>query len=315
MLKINKVLQIMDLNKQKYGIGIVVAVITPLKKDGSIDQKGLQTIITHCIDGGVHGIFVLGTTGEGPCFIQRERIEAISTAKRLTKENIPLYVGVMDTSTSRVKENIKIAEDNGADILVVTPPYYLSSKTQDEIVRHIESCAEYASVPVIGYNIPQCTHSNIELSTMKRIMDIDNVIGLKDSSGDWEQFQKEIFLKKEKDMDFNLLMGAEDLAGIAMLMGADGCVSGVGNYAPKLIVEMYEKAKAGDVRAVKRLQHKASRLRMTCFAGDFWLAGLKYACSALGLCEGYVSPSFPNLTKHQKEKVKGILKEEGILNQ
>lgn len=301
----------MNPKKEKYGKGVVVAIITPLRKDGEVDEESLKRIIRHCITGGVHGIFVLGTTGEGPCFAQKQKEKIISTSKRLTGENIPLYVGVMDSSTIRVRENIICAEDNGADILVVTPHYYLSSGNQDEIVRHIKDCAEYASVPVMAYNIPQCTNINIELSTVRKIMDMDNVIGLKDSSGNWEQFQKEIFLKK--DISFKLLMGAEDLAGIAMLMGADGCVSGVGNYAPRLIVEMYEKAKAGDVKAVKKLQHKASRLRMTCFAGDFWLAGLKYACSALGLCEGYVSPPFPNLTESQKEKVRNILMEEGLL--
>lgn len=301
----------MDSKKAKYGIGVVVAVITPLKKDGQIDEKSLERIINHCISAGVHGIFVLGTTGEGPCFTLKKKEKIISTAKRLTGENIPLYVGVMDSSTNRVKENIKCAEDNGADILVVTPVYYFGSKNQDEIVTHIETSAQYASVPVMAYNIPQTTYVNITLETVERIIGLDNVIGLKDSFGDWEQFQKEIFMKEKKS--FKLLMGAEDLAGIAVLMGAEGCVTGVGNYAPELIVQMYEEAKAGNIKAVKELQHRASRLRTTFFAGDFWLAGLKYNCFLLGLCEEYVSLPFQPMTDPQKTKIRDTLIEEGLL--
>lgn len=300
----------MDSKREKYGRGVTVAVITPLKKDRSIDRKGLETIINHDISGGVHGIFVLGTTGEGPCFTEKDRVEIIRTARKVTPESIPLYVGVMDTSTRRVKENIILAQDNGADIVVVTPPYFLSVRPgkQDEIIRHMELSAKYANVPVIAYNIPQCTYVNIELPTVRRILEIDNVIGLKDSSGDWEQFQKEIFLKNE--INFKLQMGAEDLAGAALLMGADGCVSGVGNYEPGLIVQMYEEAKQGKIEKVKQLQRKAARLRETCFVGEFWLSGLKYACSALGLCEEYVSEPFPRLTEAQKQEVRNILKRE-----
>ncbi|NOZ64514.1 MAG: dihydrodipicolinate synthase family protein [Caldiserica bacterium] len=300
----------MSLKEEKYGIGVIVPVITPLKKDGRIDHKGLERIIKHGITGGVHGIFVLGTTGEGPCFTGKERGEIIKTARKVTGEDIPLYAGVMDTSARRVMENISIAQDAGADVVVVTPPYYLSSGSQDEIVRHMELSAQYAKVPVIAYNIPQCTHVNIELPTVRKILEIDNIIGLKDSSGDWEQFQKEIFLKSE--MDFKLQMGAEDLAGIALLMGADGCVSGVGNYEPRLIVRMYNEAKQGNVDKVKELQHKAAELRRAFTSSNFWLAGLKYICSVLGFCEEYVSDPFPQLTEEQKEKVIAILKEEDI---
>lgn len=300
----------MNPKRKKYGSGVVAVVITPLKRSGQVDRKSLERIIRYCIAGGVHGIFVLGSTGEGPCLIQSEKIKVIKMAKEITTENIPLYVGVMDSSTNRVKENIKVAEDNGADIVVVTPHYYLSSKSQDEIIRHIESCAKYTSVPLMVYNIPQNTNIDISLTAIEKILTIKNVIGLKDSSGNWEKFQKIIFLKKR--IDFKLLMGAEDLAGVAMLMGADGCVSGISNFAPELVVQMYEAARKGNVNKVRMLQFKASRLREVCFAGDFWLAALKYTCSLLGLCEEYISLPFQPLTEVQKEKVRKILIEERL---
>jgi len=303
---------VMDSKRKKYGNGVVVALITPLKKNRQVDGKSLERIVSHCIAGGVQGIFVLGTTGEGTCFTQKEREKVISTVKSLTGETVPLYVGVMDSSANKVKQNIKWAENNGADIVVVTPHFYLSSKVQDEIVKHIEICATYASVPAMAYNIPQTTNVNITPEIAEKLMSLDNVMGLKDSSGNWEQFQKEIFLKGKSS--FKLLMGAEDLAGIAMLMGADGCVTGIGNYEPGLIVRMYEEANQGNVEKVKQLQHKATRLRMACFAGDFWLAGLKYACSVVGLCEEYVSLPFQSLTDSQKAKVRNILREEGVLS-
>jgi 4-hydroxy-tetrahydrodipicolinate synthase len=107
-------------------------------------------------------------------------------------------------------------------------------------------------------------------------------------------------------------MGAEDLAGIALLMGADGCVSGVGNFEPELIVRMYEQARQDNVGQVKELQYKAARLRTAFASSKFWLSGLKYICSLLGLCEEYISEPFPYLTEEQKEKVRAILKEEDI---
>lgn len=300
----------MDSKEKKYGSGVVAVIITPLKRNGQLDKESLERIIRHCIAGGVHGVFVLGTTGEGSCLTQEQKKTVISAAKSITGESIPLYVGVMDSSTNRVKENIRVAEDNGADIAVVTPHYYLASKSQDEITRHMKSCAKYTSVPLMVYNIPQTTNIDIALTTIEEILTVENIIGIKESSGNWEKFQKLIFLKER--IDFKLLMGAEDLAGIAMLMGADGCISGISNFVPNLVVQMYEAARKGDINRVKKLQFKASRLREVSFAGDLWLAGFKYACSLLGLCQEYLSLPLQPLTEKQKGKVRKILIEEGF---
>lgn len=297
--------------KENYGIGVVVAVITPLKKDGPVDGKSLEKIVHRCLSGGVHGIFVLGTTGEGTSFTLSQKEEIINTARRSIKKDVPLYAGVMDSSSGRVKENIRCAESNGADILVVTPHYYLGQNSQEEIIRHVETCAKYARIPIMAYNIPQCTHINISLPTVKKLLEIDNVIGLKDSSGDWEQFQKEIFLKN--DRDFKLLIGAEELFGVSLLMGADGCVPGIANYYPELLVELYEESKRGNSKKVKELQRQITALRQIILDCGAWLSGLKYICFTLGLCEEYTSSPLRPLTASQKSIIRSSLKTEGLL--
>ncbi len=297
--------------KKTLGTGVVIAVITPLKGDGSVDEEGLAAVINHCVSGGVHGIFVLGTTGSGPCLRNRDKAAVIETARKATPGHIPFYIGASDTSTSRVKDNISIAQDNGADVAVVTAPYYLTSKTQDEIVRHMDLCAQYASIPLMAYNIPWYVGVQIALPTVRRIVQLDNIIGLKDSEGDWEQFQKEIYLKEE--LGFKLLLGAEDVFGAGMLMGADGCVSGIGNYLPKLVVRMYEAAVARDAEKVRGLQARAARLRVANSVGEMWLATTTYICSLYGLCEEHMCEPFSPLTEAQKEQVRSILAAEDAL--
>ncbi|NIA06081.1 MAG: hypothetical protein GWP14_00330 [Actinobacteria bacterium] len=297
--------------KNKLGVGVIVPVITPLASDGDIDQQGLERVISHCMAAGVHGILILGSAGEGICFRSRQRQRIINAAKRVTENHIPLYVGVFDASTSLVREKIKSAEGNGADAVVVTPHYYLRSRNQDEIVRHMEICAANATVPVLAYNNEGTVHVNIAAQTFKKIMAIENVIGLKESTQDWKQFESELALRG--NTGFKVIAGGQSILGMAMLAGADGCMSGVANYAPNLVVELYDAARKQDAKKVLMLQSKVMRLDEATHAGDFFLAGIKYACSLLGLCHDYLSEPFERLTNPQKEVVRIALQQEGLI--
>ena len=298
-------------NRCDPGVGVIVPAVTPLLRDGNVDHESLERVVGNCLDAGVSGIFVLGSAGEGVCLDWEQKQQVIRTAKRLTGGRVPLYAGALEPGTRRVKDGIRLAQDSGADVVVVTPHYYLRSANQDEIVRHLELCAAVASVPVLAYNNPGTVYVNMAPATVAKVMAIDNVIGLKESTRDWEQFQAELTLTE--GTDFRLIIGGQPILGRALLAGADGCISGVGNYAPQLITRIHAEAGRGNTEAVQELQDAVMRLDEATHAGDFFLAGIKYACSLLGLCEEHLSEPFQVLTEPQKQIVERGLSKEGLL--
>ena len=168
--------------KQKL-FGVVPPIITPVDEYERVDEKGLRLLIDHCIDHGIHGIFVCGSNGECMALTQAERDRAIRIALDECAGRVPVIAGVMDSSTKRVIENVKRFEDMGGQTAVVTPVFYARHATQDETVRHFEDISAATEADLMIYNIPMFTGQNLTADTVIRISQIDRVTGVRESPG------------------------------------------------------------------------------------------------------------------------------------
>ena len=287
--------------------GVIPPIITPLNEDYTIDEKGLKKVIDNCIKGGVHGIFVLGSAGEGMNFNQKERNRAIKTAVEHVGNRVPLFCGVLDTATAKIIDNIKAAEQMGAKYVVATPSFYYDNVSQNEIVRHFEQICNSTRLKVISYNLPGLTHVNMLPETILEISKIDNLIAHKESYGNWEQFQNLLFILEDKD--FPVITGGEELIGVSILFGSKGCVPCGGSFYPKLYVRLYELAVAKKVDEIYKYQKTIAYLGSAIEAGKSWISGSKYIGKLKNLCKETVSLPIEPLEDSEKNQIEKIIKE------
>ena len=234
-------------------IGVIPPIITPIDEHEKVDEKGLRLLIDHCIEHGIHGIFVCGSNGECMSLTQEQRDRAIKIALDECAGRVPVIAGCMDSSTQRVIENIKRLEDMGGRTAVVTPVFYARHATQEETVRHFEEISKHTSADLMIYNIPPFTGQNLTADTIIKISQIDKVIGVKDTSGNFPAFIK--LLNHFRGTDFLVHQGATNLAVPSMLMGADGYIPSLAPLFPKAHLKLYEYGRAGDIENTVSYTH------------------------------------------------------------
>ena len=290
--------------------GIIVPLVTPLLKNNRLDVDGLERLIEHVIKGGVHGIFILGTTGEAQSLSFELRANMIIETNRFLKRRVPLLVGISDTSLDDSLRLAEIAVQNDADALVSAPPYYFVTG-QPELAEFYESLIPSLPLPVYLYNMPSHTKVSFATSTVRRIAENKKVIGLKDSSGNGTYFQSLMYEMRDR-RDFSLFVGPEEMLAEVVLMGAHGGVNGGANMFPKLYVDLYNAANSHQVEETRRLQMKVMEISATIYnignyGGSSYLKGVKTGLSVLGLCNDYIAPPFNRFGKEQKEKICHII--------
>lgn len=277
--------------KQKL-FGVVPPIITPVDENERVDEKGLRALIDHCIDHGIHGIFVCGSNGECMALTQNERDRAIRIAIDECAGRVPLIAGVMDSSTGRVIENIKRFEDMGGQTAVVTPVFYARHATQDETVRHFEDISAATEADLMIYNIPMFTGQNLTAETIIRISQIDKVVGVKDTSGNFPGFIK--LLNYFKNREFQVLQGSTNLAVPSMLMGADGYVPSLAPLFPKAHIAVYDYGRARDIDNAMKWGAIVDEICRIYPMAKSQTASTKYAMSTLGFVDKRViRPSEP----------------------
>lgn len=268
--------------------GVIVPMITPLKDSSSLDKPGLERLIEHLIQGGVHGLFILGTTGEAQSLGYSIRKELIEHVCKQVKQRIPILVGITDTSPAESNWLADIAADNGADAVVAAPPYYFTPSKQ-ELLQYYLSLADSVPLPLMLYNMPSHTKINLDIGLIESLKGHENIVGIKDSSGDLIYFQKVIRLMEEKP-EFTLLVGPEELLMQALLSGCHGGVSGGANMFPSLYVGMYDAFLEKDFDKMKQLQKHILQVSSSIYSADTYgggyLQGLKCAMSLLDICSG-----------------------------
>lgn len=291
--------------------GIVPPLVTPLLNDSTLDVKGLERLIEHVISGGVHGIFILGTTGEAQSIGFDLRVAMIRQTSRLLKGRLPLLVGISDTSLSDSLRLSHKASEFGADAVVSAPPYYFAPG-QAELAEYYEKLIPQLELPLFLYNMPAHTKISFSVETIKRLAQNRKIIGFKDSSANGSYFQSVMYAMRDRK-DFSIFVGPEEMTAEAVMMGASGGVNGGANLFPKLYVDLYNAAKAMDRDKVRQLQQKVMQVCATIYSngkyGSSYLIGLKSALSVVGICSDVLASPFTKFDAEHKLLVEKAVKE------
>jgi 4-hydroxy-tetrahydrodipicolinate synthase len=270
--------------------GVIPPLVSPLHEDESIDKDSLRRLIEHVLAGGVDGIFVLGSSGEGPMLSLSQRRQLVDVATEAIGGRVPLLVGVSESSVTRVRETMAALSGPGVDAFVATLPFYGDFADAAIQKRFFQQLADSSPKPLVIYNIPQAVHANIEPETVAALATHPNIVALKDSCGDLTRFHRTLMLCR--DHGLAVFQGAELISGASLYLGASGLVAGLGNLVPGWLVELHRAAKQGDWARVNSLQERLARLWPLHTHGH-WLACLKTAASLLGLCGPAVSSPIP----------------------
>jgi dihydrodipicolinate synthase/N-acetylneuraminate lyase len=267
--------------------GIIPPLVTPLTGRDRLDVEALERLLEHVISGGVHGVFILGTTGEGPSLSHRLQREMVRQTCRVVRGRVPVLVGVTNPSIVESLDLTKTASENGAEAVVLAPPFYFPMH-QADLTKYVREFARESALPMFLYNMPSHTKVAFELETIRQLLDEPRVIGVKDSSGNMLFFNQLLELTRSRS-DLAVFMGPEELTAQGVMAGAAGGVSGGANLLPRLYVDLYEAAVCDDVRLVMKLQHRVMRLSSKIYqvgaAPTGYLTGLKTALSLVGLCQ------------------------------
>jgi 4-hydroxy-tetrahydrodipicolinate synthase len=289
-------------------IGVVPPLISPLTDSGEVDAAAIDALVEHVIGGGATGLFVLGGCGEGAWLTGDQRDGVVRAAAKAAGGRVPVLAGVMLPATGPASEAARRARDEGADAVVVGSPYYFGVDGAAQ-ARHVELVIEAGRLPALLYNIPQCTHHTLAAETAGVLARDPRVLGIKDSAGDFQAFQRFLAIKRDRP-DFRVLQGHEALLSASILQGGDGFVPGLSNVAPRLCVDLLEAARAGDVPRAARLQERVSALAQI-YAQGHWLPALKAACAALGLGTGRPAPPLLPATEPARAAVAALLDRHG----
>jgi 4-hydroxy-tetrahydrodipicolinate synthase len=291
--------------------GIIPPVVTPMTADQELDLPGLRKHIDFMLARGVHGIFVLGTTGEFYALDEREKLLVVVDAVAHVGGRSPVYVGTGAETTREVIRLTKMAEREGAAGVSVITPYFIKPN-QNEIADHFRRVAESTSLPVVLYNNPAtCGGLSIEPETVARLAEVPNIVGIKDSSGDLQNTIE--IIRQTPREKFSVLNGRDTLILSALQMGAQGAIPASCNIAPDLCVGIYESFVAGEVEAAKEFQSRLHGVRMAMALGT-GNSAVKEAMALLGRGAGPMrSPVLP-FGEAQKAKLKSILEKAGLLS-
>jgi 4-hydroxy-tetrahydrodipicolinate synthase len=285
--------------------GIIPPMITPMRGRDELDVPGLERLIEHVLDGGVSGLFVLGTTGEGPSLGYRLRRELVERTCRQVRGRVPVLVGITDTAFVESLALARFAADAGADALVAAPPYYLPGG-QPELREYLRHLVRELPLPLFLYNMPSLAKVSFEIETVRYAMDDSRIAGLKDSSGDMTYFRDVAALLAQRP-DWSLLVGPEERLLEALEAGGHGGVNGGANLFPALYVGVYEACRAGDMARARRLQAQVMRVSESLYRigrhSSAVIKGIKCALACLGICDDFMAEPFHRFRARERALV------------
>lgn len=286
--------------------GTGVALVTPFKEDGSVDFDGLRKLINHMVDGGVDYLVSLGTTGESSTLNKKEKSEVWSFTAEVNNGRLPLVAGIGGNDTAAVIESIKAFEHEGYDAILSASPNY-NKPTQEGIYQHYKAISEAAQLPILLYNVPGRTASNMSPETTCRLAhDFKNIIGTKEASGSFDQFNQ---ILRDKPADFMLISGDDPVALPMISLGAVGVISVVGNALPAELSGMIRLSLKGEFKKALPMHFSLIEFTRLIFA-EGNPAGVKAALKHLGICGDAVRlplvPASADLAQKIAAQIAGI---------
>ncbi len=289
--------------------GIMPAMVTPLTKDGKPNENALRQLTDYLIEGGSHGVFVVGTTGEFYGLSPEEKKELFEITVDQARGRVPVYAGTGAITTREVIRLTRLAEDAKVDAVSVLTPMFISP-SQKELIEHYTAIAASTRLPVLLYNNPPKTGVNLAPATVAKLADLPNIVGIKDSSGDFTLTGEYIRLTQGKN--FHVLLGRDTLIHAGLCYGATGAIAACANVAPRLVADIYDKYMAGDINGSLEAQSKLAPLRIAFSLGTF-PSVIKEALELLGIDAGSCMPPVGPVSTDERQQLKRILSELGLL--
>ena len=286
--------------------GIIPAMATPFTADGELNEEALRQLTRHLIQGGVHGLFATGSQGEFWALTPQEKQRVWEIVLAEGEGRVPVYAGTGAVTTREVRELNRRAEAAGADAVSIITPFFVRP-TEAELEAHYRAIAEATSLPILLYNNPGRTGGvNLSAELVARLAEVENIVGVKDSSGDLTLTMEYIRLTPH---DFAVLSGRDTLIFAGLLHGTKGAIAATANVVPALVVEIYEAFQAGEVERARRAQERLAPLRLAFGLGSFPVV-VKEALELIGIpagpCRGPVGALSPEKRAELRQVLLGL---------
>lgn len=287
--------------------GIIPAMVTPLHEDESLNEAAMRKLVNHLIDGGVHGIFALGSQGEFWAFDSAEKRRILEIVVDEARGRVKVYGGTTGVSTQETIALTRMAEEVGVDAVSVLTPYFVSPNPE-ELYQHFVALAQATSLPILLYNNPGRTGVKLLPETVARLAERDNIVGIKDSSGDLSLTAEYVQRTPE---DFAVLMGRDTLILAGLLYGCAGAIAATANVVPRLVTEIYERYRAGDLAGATVAQERLTPLRRAFGWGTFPVV-VKEAADLIGLAAGPARRPVGPMADEARAKLEDVLRDMGV---
>jgi 4-hydroxy-tetrahydrodipicolinate synthase len=295
--------------KTKRFQGTATALVTPFKKDGSVDEPALRRLVDLQIKGGVEGLVPVGTTGENPTLANDEQQRVIEIVLEQARGRVKVFAGAGSNNTKEAIEKARFAKGVGADAALVVGPYY-NKPTQEGYYQHFRSIAEAVDIPVIVYNVPGRTGGNIEAATVLRMAEeIPAVVMVKEASGNMAQIME---IARHKPERFSLLSGDDALTLPVMALGGDGCISVVANEVPKEFSELVRLSLKGKWQKARAIHNRLLDLMNINFLESNPIP-VKTALAMMGILDEVFRLPLVPIGEKNREKLRSVLKELGLI--
>ncbi len=291
-------------------VGIIPAMVTPLTTEGRINEKVLRRFIDYLIEGGSHGLFVVGTTGEFYGLTPEEKRDLFTITVEQTRGRVPVYAGTGAITTREAIRLTRYAQEAKVDAVSILTPMFISP-SQAELIRHYRAIAASTSLPILLYNNPPKTGVNLTAGAVAELAKIDNIVGIKDSSGDFTLSLE--YIRLTRGNDFHVLMGRDTLIFAGLCHGATGSIAACANVAPRLVADIYDKYIAGDIQGALEAQFRLAPLRIAFNLGSF-PAVIKEGLLLMGIDTGPCMEPVGPMSDDERKKLRSVLTEMGLLS-
>ena len=287
--------------------GIIPAMVTPLDDNGNVNERTLRKLTNYLINGRVHGLFVIGSSGEWYGLDINQKKKAFEIVVEETNGRVPIYAGTGAVTTKETVILTKMAKDVGVNAASILTPVFISPN-QQELYHHYCDIANSVDIPILLYNNPGKTGINLTADLVERLSKIDNIIGIKDSSGDMTLTGE--YIRRTND-SFYVLAGRDTLILSTLIYGGKGSIAATANIVPKIVVKIYEEYIKGNIKEALKAQYDLAPLRLAFSLGSFPVV-MKEGLKLMGIDTGNTFKPIEPMTEDNKIKLKKILEEMGV---
>lgn len=290
--------------------GVLVAMASPLKEDGSPDEPSIDRLVGHLLSGGVRGLLPLGSTGEASSLDEPARRKILARVVKAAAQRVPVICGIAQTNLAAARAEVEAAAALGADAVLAVPPFYYPAD-QSTVLEFYRRLAQASPVPVFLYNIPQFTKVVADPATVAALATEGSIAGIKDSSRDFEYFEALCIATRDVP-GFRIFTGSDTMLLASLAMGGAGTICGAGNVAPHWVVRVYEDFQRGDLGASRAAQDMLYQLVTALRAGAF-PGAIKAALHMQGISEPWMAPPLKKLDDALAARLREQLDRWGLL--